>query len=252
MKIIASFGSNILKNPNISFSSGINNNKNYSSPSISFGAKQKNTDSFHKQNESDYVVIEGLNRKFGREGLKFLEKQTLDKKPIERITFYENGKDIWKVESFSKGLHSKTKAFFENGELACISEFKEGAISKETFYRKSEDTDIVCFDFKNKKIKTKKGKIKHSLEKTIEYKDGKMVQEKEYHDDGKSIHLIYSYDENENMTGIKSYREDGSLYHSIWEGLNGFWPEDECEDELGIPIKNYKKGPKKDLPKFMS
>ncbi len=252
MKIIASFPPSILGNTTSSSFLKDKYTKNFSSIPISFGAKQNNNDSFKKQNKQEFIIVEGINRRFGRDGLKFIEKQTHDKKPIERITFFENEKDIWKVESFSNGVHSKTKSFFENGELACLSEYKEGIISKKTLYRETEDTDIACFDFKNKKVKIKKGKIKHSLKKVIEYKDGKMCKETEYHDNGKSIHLIYTYDKNENMIGIKSFRENGAIYHSIWEGLNGFYPEDECEDELGIPIKNYKRSPKKDLPKFLS
>lgn len=204
---------------------------------VSFGVRSKNKN-------SDFVFVEGMNENFG---VKTLEKQTKDGVLLERKTFAPDGKSLWHLEKFRNGTLFDQKTFVD-GQLIWHSEYIDGVLKTETKYSASEVVSGIkrtSEGFKPCKIK-----VDHNVELVKEYQNGKLKNEKFYHYDGKTLHLEYKYDDNQELVSINSFREDGSPYHSQWECDNGLCPKNICEDEMGIPFKDYEKvfGPKKDLP----
>ncbi len=212
---------------------------------ITFSAKPDESDSFVKNKDDKFIEIKGINKDFD---LEYTEKLTKDGLPIERKTFFDDGKTLWRKEEFKNGLPSKTQTYAETGELVYLTTYEEGVISEERHYNTEDEQTFISM--KDDNLEITKEKTDGYLNSIKTYKNGIIDREKFFHEDGKTLHLDFKHDENGNLTGIDSFREDGTPYHSIWEARNGFCPEKECEDEFGIPYKDYPKifGKRKKLP----
>lgn len=216
---------------------------NVSNP-ISFGRKHIDSDSFSKEDNNNVIEVKGFDKDYGGN---FIAKQTPEGKMLERKISFEEEKDFWINEKYTDGVMTERETY-KDGEMLSLTEYINGVVSKLTLYSHSEEASFTSLTREEMKFETKT--IPHHIAKIEEYKNGILNREKSFYDDGKSLHLDYQYDDDGKLIDIKSYRENGDPYHSIWEHLNGFRDENECEDEFGIPYRDYKKifGPKKSLP----